>query len=177
LEQKIMAEETKTKRVFYADRTLDTSKMSVTYAFTDGEIMSVSASDFPEAIAKHALLAGINTRLGQGMNKAETLADAKQAVKDAVEQLKAGDWSRGPQPNATNQLAEAFRQLAQEQNKTVTFKAMKAQVEENAKAGVWIAGKNKGQPFIPADMMQQEKYLSAYTRSQARTETSLDDLG
>ena len=57
----------KAKRTFYADRTLDTSKMSVTFAFTDGEVMTFNASDFPESIAKHALLAGINTRLGQGI--------------------------------------------------------------------------------------------------------------
>ena len=175
-----MTEQTNTEaktRTTWAKRTLNLNTMTVTFAYSDGSVESYAAEDFPESVQKHGLMHGINVTLGQNMNKAETLEAAKQAVKERADQLQAGDWSRGPQPNSINQLAEAFRQLAQEQNKTVTFKAMKAQVEENAKAGVWIAGKNKGQPFIPADMMKQEKYLSAYSRSQARTETSLDDLG
>ncbi len=162
-----MAEETKTKRVFYAERTLDTSKMSVVFAFTDGEVMAFNASDFPESIARHALLAGINTRLGQGMNKAESLTDAKQAVKDAVEQLKAGDWSRGPQANPATRLVDAYVQLAKEQNKVVTAKAIKEQ----------IAAKEKETPGFAAAKMAEEKFQSAYMRSQAATSASLDDLG
>lgn len=157
----------KAKRNFYVvDRVLDTTAMSITFQFANGENKTFAVADFPPPIQKQALLAGFASRIGQNVNKADSVADAVKAYESAVLQLMAGTWSNQPAANPATRLAVAYVQLATEQNKVMTLKAAKAQIEaKEAKAPGFAAGK-----------MADAKFQSAYTRAQAKSETSLDDL-
>lgn len=168
MEQETMTETNQVaQRGSWFKRTLDTESMRVVYTFEDGETVAFGASDFKESINKQALLSGLGIRTGQGVNKADTLTDAKAALKEAIDQLKAGDWSRGPAPNPANKLALAYVQLAKEANKVLTIKAAKEQ----------IAAKETAEPGWAAKKMAEEKFQSAYARSQSVSDTTLDDIG
>lgn len=148
-------------------RTYDVANMAVVSTFTDGTVRTLKMADLPDNINKLGLLMGVGTRIGQSASKSDTVAAAIAAYDEDVKQLTSGTWSEGPQANPANKLAEAFVQLAKEQNKVLTLKAAREQIAEKEKASPgWAAAK-----------ITEEKMQSAYARSQAKAEASLDDLG
>src|SRR5690349_24692888 len=123
MEQETMTEQanTETKRVAKVKRTYDAANGKVVSTFTDGTVRTLTLSDFPPSIQQMAAVMGMGTRIGQSASKADSVADAIADYDADVKQLMSGSWSEGPQANPATKLAEAFVQIAKEQNKSLTL--------------------------------------------------------
>lgn len=156
-----------TKRVAKVKRTYDPANGKVVSTFTDGTVRTLIVADMPNTMRQMAEVMGFGTRIGQSASKSETVADAIAAYDADLKQLMGGTWSEGPQANPANKLAEAFVQIAKEQNKVLTLKAAREQ----------IAAKEQATPGWATAKLAEEKMQAAYARSQAVSGASLDDLG
>lgn len=80
----------KTKKQVWADR--DIGATSVVVVFKDGSKVEVKPADFSTDIRNAALLFGFSKRIGDVINRADSVAEAKGELDGLLAAMKAGTW-------------------------------------------------------------------------------------